>query len=157
MSLENIFLMRGCFLWHADVSTGSSLLSDLRNPSALVQRDRHREGWVLRGGYWQSFRLISSLPSLPGLPGRQYRNETLLNLHRTKEYIPRIPLGQAALHTGNTSLLYPCEQTTNIILMSFLSNFKKCTRFTGHKSGLPGYSSLSNLTKQRQRQNPGVK
>lgn len=38
-----------------------------------------------------------------------------LNLQRTKEHIPLIPLGPAALHTGNTRLLHLCELTTNII------------------------------------------
>lgn len=82
-----------------------------------------------RGVIDKSLRIISSLPSLPGLSSRRYRNETLLNLQRTKEYIPHVPRGQAALHTGNTSLLYPCELTTNIILMSFYQ-LKKTKRKT---------------------------
>lgn len=47
----------------------------------------------------------------------QPNTEIKLNLQGTKGYIPHIPLGQAALHTGNTSLLYLCEPTTNIILV----------------------------------------
>lgn len=120
-TLENIFLMRGCLQWHPHISTSSSLLSDLysRIPQHWFKEMGTEKHGFSVGDNRKSFRLIFTLPSLPGLSRRQYRNETGLNLQRTKEYIPRIPLGRATLHTGNSSVVYLCELTTNIILMSF--------------------------------------
>lgn len=77
---------------------------------------------------------------------RQYRNEKLLNLQRTKEYIPHIPRGQAALHTGNTSLLYPHELTANIILMSFyqISKMHSCWSNSNKEAWRLGQTFYSN-------------
>lgn len=94
-----------------DVSTTSPLPLVL-NPNAVIERHTHGEWWVLRRGHCLFF--LSSF-SLCCLFQNQPRNEKLLNLHRTKAYIPHIPLRQAVFHTGNTSLLYLCELTTILI------------------------------------------
>lgn len=145
---ENIFLMRGCLQGRTGVSTSSS--PPLPTYTSCGSKRRARRGMSSPRGLLTVFQThFQSVVWARALTGST-EMRLLLNLQRTKEYIPHIPLGQAALHTGNTSLLYPCELTTNIILMSFLSHFKKALNLQVIHSSSSPYSglSLSNLTKR---------
>lgn len=113
--MKNIFLMRGCLRGFTQTFPRAHPSLQLIESICFDSQRRRKSPQGVTDSLSDSF---PSQSSLPGLSSRQYRNETLLNQQRTKEYIPHIPLGQAALHTGNSRLLYSCELTTNIILMS---------------------------------------
>ena len=149
--------MRGCLQWHRDISMSSSRLPDSSKPSALVQKRRALRRMSSPREVTDS--LSDSFPVCRlflGSPASQCRNETLLNRQRTKEYIPHIPRGQAALHTGNTSRPRPAWTDNKYHLNVILSNFNKLTRYS-KKSAWAGCLSLSPLTKQQHSGSPGLR
>lgn len=117
-----------------------SLLShshqQIRFATTTLAGRRATPPWA-EGHRWASI-LVSTRPSLPRNSSVQSpENGTLQNPQRTKEHIPGIPLGAAALHTGNTSLLYLRGPTTNIILM-MSSPSSRHSRLEGRALGLRG-------------------
>lgn len=124
-------------LWETSFSSdndgrmGASLLSGLRQQISFdtMRRTQMRTTSACR----VTDSLLALFPRCRLFPssGAGSRNGTLLNPQRTKKHIPRIPLGAAALHTGNTSLLYLGELTIKIIFITS-RQISKHSRVLGH-------------------------
>lgn len=110
---------------------GASLLSDLHEQISFDTMRWARRRTTSARGVTDS--LLALFPRCRLFPSSSIgsRNGTLLNPQRIKEHIPRIPVGTAALHTGNTSLLYLRELTKNIIFI-ISREISKHSRILGH-------------------------